>query len=29
MCRERELPPIGTGPYALTLEPYACSWLRL
>jgi maltose alpha-D-glucosyltransferase/alpha-amylase len=29
MCRERELPAIGTGPYGLTLEPYACSWFRL
>ena len=24
-----EAPPIETGPYALTLGPYACSWLRL
>jgi maltose alpha-D-glucosyltransferase / alpha-amylase len=29
MCREEEFPPIGTGPYVLTLGPYACSWLHL
>ena len=29
MCREGECPAIGTGPYMLTLGPYACSWLRL
>jgi maltose alpha-D-glucosyltransferase/alpha-amylase len=29
MCREGECPPIGTGPYGLTLEPYACSWFHL
>jgi maltose alpha-D-glucosyltransferase/alpha-amylase len=29
MCRQEEFPPIGTGPYVLTLGPYAGSWLRL
>jgi len=29
MCQEGECPPIGTGPYVLTLGPYACSWFRL
>jgi maltose alpha-D-glucosyltransferase/alpha-amylase len=29
MCRKGEFPPIGTGPYVLTLGPYACSWLSL
>ena len=29
MLREREFPPIGTGPYVLTLGPYACSWFLL
>jgi maltose alpha-D-glucosyltransferase / alpha-amylase len=29
MFREVEFPPIGTGPYVLTLEPYACSWFLM
>ena len=29
MLREGEFPPIGTGPYVLTLGPYACSWFLL
>jgi maltose alpha-D-glucosyltransferase/alpha-amylase len=29
MLRGGESPPIETGPYALTLGPYACSWFRL
>jgi maltose alpha-D-glucosyltransferase/alpha-amylase len=29
MLRRGESPPIETGPYALTLGPYACAWFRL
>ena len=29
MLRGGESPPIETGPYGLTLGPYACSWFRL
>ncbi len=29
MLREGAFPPIGAGPYVLTLGPYACSWFRL
>jgi maltose alpha-D-glucosyltransferase / alpha-amylase len=29
VLRRGEFPPIETGPYALTLGPYACAWFRL
>ena len=29
MCSEGEFPSIETGPYVLTLGPYACSWFHL